>query len=182
MHPLNPLTWMRWVREFIQSWFLGIPWRDAPKAIPAIILSIVLFTTGFIAFSGGAGWRNRLLNRQFRVALERDDFPTAEIVIRRQLEADPSNLDLMYRFGLVRQNLGSDDECKLVMQGLLSKRYLPAAKWLLEYQIIGKKLTDFDEEELAEAGRVLELITDREPENRNVKMMYANYLIYEKRF
>lgn len=182
MHPLNPLTWLRWFKEFVQCWFLGIPWRDAPKAIPAIILTIVLFTTGFIAFNGGTGWRNRLLNRQFQVALERDDFPTAEIVVRRQLEAAPTDVDLMYRFGLVRQNQGFEEECKSVMQRLLTRRHLPAAKWLLEYKIIDRKLTDFEPEELEEAGRVLKLITENEPKNLGIKRLYANYLVYEKRF
>lgn len=181
MHAFNPLTWFRWIGEFIRCWFLGIPWRDAPKAIPAVILSMVLFTTAFIAFSGGAGWRNRLLDRQLRVSLDREDFPTAEIVIRRQLEADPKNVDLIHRFALVREAQSFEEEAKVLMRQLLTRRHLPAAKWLLENQIIGKKLTDFSPEELDEVGRVLQLITEREDENLGAKRMYAEYLIFEQR-
>ncbi len=181
MHALNPLTWFRWLGEFIRCWFLGIPWRDAPKAIPAVILSMVLFTTAFIAFSGGAGWRNRLLDRQLRVSLEREDFPTAEIVIRRQLEADPKNVELIHRFALVREAQSFEEEAKVVMRQLLTRRHLPAAKWLLENQIIGKKLTDFSPAELDEVGRVLQLITEREKKNFGAKRMYAEYLIFEQR-
>ena len=186
MHALNPLTWFRWLGEFIRCWFLGIPWRDAPKAIPAVILSMVLFTTAFIAFSGGAQqplarWRNRLLDRQLRVSLEREDFPTAEIVIRRQLEADPKNVELIHRFALVREAQSFEEEAKVVMRQLLTRRHLPAAKWLLENQIIGKKLTDFSPAELDEVGRVLQLITEREGKNFGAKRMYAEYLIFEQR-
>ncbi|QEF99565.1 Tetratricopeptide repeat protein [Stieleria maiorica] len=181
MHFLNPLAWFRWMGEFVRCWFLGIPWRDAPKAIPAIILSLVLFTTGFIAFSGGAGWRNRQLERQLRVALDREDFPTAEIVIRRQLEADPSNVQLIHRFALVREAQSFEEEAKVLMRRLLTRRHLPAAKWLLENQIIGKKLNDFEPEELDEIGTVLELITESENDNLGVKRMYAEYLVYRQR-
>ncbi|QDV43302.1 Tetratricopeptide repeat protein [Stieleria neptunia] len=181
MHAFNPLTWFRWMGEFIRCWFLGIPWRDAPKAIPAVILSMVLFTTAFIAFSGGAGWRNRLLDRQLQVSLEREDFPTAEIVIRRQLEADPKNVELIHRFALVREAQSFEEEAKALMRQLMTRRHLPAAKWLLENEIIGKKLTDFSSEELDEVGRVLQLITEREDKNLGAKRMYAEYLIFEQR-
>lgn len=179
MNPFNPLNWLRWCGEFIRVWFLGIPWRDAPKAIPAIILSIVLFTTGFIAFNSGAGWRNRLLDRQLRVSLEREDFPTAEIVMRRQLEADPANVDLIHRFALVREAQSFEDEAKALMRQLLTRRHVPAARWLLEHEVIGNKLTDFDSEELEEVGTVLKLIAENERDNLAVKRMYAEYLIFE---
>lgn len=181
MQALNPINWLRWSFEFVHAWFLGIPWRDAPKAIPAIILSIILFTTGFIAFSGGAGWRNRLLDRQLQVSIDRDDFPTAEIVIRRQLEADQNNVDLVYRFAIVRDAQSFTDEATALMRQLLKRRYLQAAKWLLANQLIGRKWTDFDDESRKEAGQVLALISENEPNNVAVKKMYAEYLIFEQR-
>jgi tetratricopeptide (TPR) repeat protein len=182
MQAFNPLNWIRWFSEFVHVWFLGIPWRDAPKAIPAIILSIVLFTTGFIAFSGGTGWRNRLLDRQLQVSLDRDDFPTAEIVIRRQLEGDPDNVDLVYRFAMVRDAQSFTEEATVLMRQLLARRYLPAAKWLLQNELVGNKWTDFDDTKLEQAGQVLALISEREPNNFGVKKMYAEYLIFEKRY
>jgi tetratricopeptide (TPR) repeat protein len=181
MNILNPLTWARWITEFIHEWFQGIPWRDAPKAIPAVILTIVLFTTGFIAFSGGAGWRNRLLDRQLNVSLEREDYPTAEIVIKRQLEADPNNADLVYRYAMVRDAQSSTEEAKVLMRRLLNRRYLPAAQWLLQNHLIGKKWTDFDEEQLDEAGQILELINGAKEDNLPVKKMYTEYLIFRQR-
>lgn len=181
MQALNPLNWLRWAFEFLRAWFLGIPWRDAPKAIPAIILSIILFTTGFIAFSGGAGWRNRLLDRQLQVSIDRDDFPTAEIVIRRQLEADQDNVDLVYRFAMIRDAQSFTEEATVLMQQLLKRRYLPAAGWLLQNEMIGKKWTDFDDEQMQIAGLVLSLISEREPTNVPVKKMHAEYLIFEQR-
>lgn len=181
MNAFNPLTWLRWVSEFVQAWFVGIPWREAPKAIPAVILSVVLFTTGFIAFSDGAGWRNRLLDRQLQVSWERDDFPTAEIVLRRQLEAEPDSADLVHRFALVRDAQSFSEEAEVLMRKLLQRRYLPSAKWLLQNRMIGQKWTDFEDQELKDAGTVLKLISDAEPDNLPVKKMYAEYLIFEQR-
>lgn len=181
MNPFNPLTWFRWAGEFIQAWFLGIPWNDAPKAIPAIILSIILFITGFIAFSDGGGWRNRLLDRQRQVALARDDYPTAEIVIRRQLEAEPDSTELIHRFALIRDAQTFTDEAEVLMRKLLRRRYVPSAKWILQNRMLGQKWTDFDEQELADAGLALKLISEDDPKNVAVKKMYAEYLIFEKR-
>jgi tetratricopeptide (TPR) repeat protein len=181
MRFLNPMSWFRWFGEFIRAWFVGIPWRDAPKAIPAIILTVVIFITGFVAFSGGSGWRNRMLDRQLAVAIERDDYPTAEIVIRRQLEADPDNADLVYRFALVRNAQSQTEEARALMERLLLRRHVPAAKWLLENDFVGKKWTSLSEDKIDQFGEVLELIYDSEPGNLPVKKMYAEYLIVSER-
>ncbi|MEO1618948.1 MAG: hypothetical protein AAFV88_24065 [Planctomycetota bacterium] len=181
MNAFNPLSWMRWFGEFIRSWFLGIPWSDAPKAIPAIILSVVLFSTGFIAFSNGAGWRNRLLRRQLAVSLERDDYETAEVVIKRQLEAEPDRVDLVYLLAQVRDAQSFREEAKVLMQQLLNRRHLPAARWLLTEDLIGKKWTDLTDEELEQAGKILELINQKDEQNLAAKKMYAEFLIFEQR-
>ncbi|MCD0461694.1 tetratricopeptide repeat protein [Roseiconus lacunae] len=182
MEALNPLVWIRWCSEFVRGWFVGIPWQDAPKAIPAIVLSIVLFVTGFIAFSGGTGWRNRRLERQLMVSLERDDFPTAEIVIRRQLEADPENLELLHRFAWIRDAQSHPDEAKAIMRKLLHHGHAPAARWLLQNDMIGKKWSDFDEQQLDECGLILELISDADPKDVSVKKMYTDYAIFRHRY
>ena len=181
MQALNPIRWLTWLGEFVQLWFVGIPWRDAPKAIPAVILSVVLFTTGFIAFSGGAGWRNRQLDRQLRVSFDREDYETAEIVMRRQLEADPTNVELIHRFALIREAQSFEEEATVLMRRLLARRHLPSAKWLLDHEVIGTKVTELDPEQLDEFGEIYKLITENEPENIAVKRMYAQYLIFRQR-
>ncbi|MCC9601596.1 hypothetical protein LOC67_13645 [Stieleria sp. JC731] len=182
MESLNPLVWFRWVAEFVRGWFVGIPWRDAPKAIPAMILSIVLFVTGFIAFSGGTGWRNRRLDRQWLVSMEKDDFPTAEIVIRRQLEAEPENLELLHRFAWVRNAQNETEEATRIMRKLVQRGHVPAARWLLQNEMLGKKWTDFDEEQLDEAGLILETLTEADKKDLNLKKMYADYTIFRQRY
>ena len=179
---LNPIAWFRWVAEFISQWFHAISWSEAPKAIPAVILSVVLFSTGFIAFSDSAGWRTRLLDRQRDLSLQREDFSTAEIVLRRQLEADPSNSDLVFKFAWVRNAQSHSEEAKVLMRKLLNRRYLPAAKWLYANHILEKKFTDFQGDDLDEVGRVLGFISDREAENLTVKRQYVDYLIYRQRY
>jgi len=46
----NPLLWMRWISQFVYAWCLAVPWRDAPKAIPAIIL-VVVFVASVLTYS-----------------------------------------------------------------------------------------------------------------------------------
>ena len=182
MHILNPLTWMRWLGDFLRVYFLGLPWRETPKAIPAIILSIVLFTTGFIAFSGGAGWRNRLLDKQLEVAFESDDFPTAEIVIRRQLEADPENTDLIFNFALVRDAQSFSEEATTLMRMLVKRRNVRAADWLLQNEFLGRQWSDLSEEERDEFGLILRILSDDRPKDTAVMKMYAEYLIVTQKF
>ncbi len=183
MHFFNPLSWFRWFGEFVRCWFIAIPWRDAPKAIPAVILSMALFATGFIAFSDGAGWRNRLLNRQLKISIDREDYATAEIVIRRQLEADPTNVDLIHQFALLRQMQSFEEEATSLMRQLLARQHLDSARWLLKNELEGKnkKWTDLSQEERDEAGTILELISRNSPKNLGVKRLYAEYLVFENR-
>ncbi|MEL6107037.1 MAG: hypothetical protein AAFU85_13420, partial [Planctomycetota bacterium] len=182
MQAINPLNWMRWGAEFIRVWLMGLPWRDAPKAIPAIILTIVLFTVGFVAFSGEAGWRNQLLAKQLKLSMDREDFETAEIVLKRQLEADPENAKILYDFALVRDNQSYTEEATALMRSLVRQRHVPSATWLLVNEYIGKQWTDLDQEKKDEFGLVLSLISEEQPDNIPVTKMYAEYLIVSQRF
>ncbi len=78
---VNPLVWSRWISQFFYAWCMAIPWRDAPKAIPAIILMIVLVVTSVIAWSDTSNWRSELLNNQLQVALDQENYETAELVL-----------------------------------------------------------------------------------------------------
>ena len=121
----NPLVWMAWCRDSAVAWFSTIPWGDAPKAIPALLLTLILFIIGFVAFSRGTGWRQRLLDRQYAVAMELDDFPTAEIVVRRQLETQPTDVRLQLKFALLRDHQGFSKEADAVMVSTGSRPRIP---------------------------------------------------------
>ncbi|TWU04859.1 tetratricopeptide repeat protein [Stieleria varia] len=183
MEFVNPLQWARWLVEFFRAWLLAVPWRDAPKAIPAILLMLVMAIVGTIAMTGGAGWRNRLLNNQLAVAFDMDDYSTAEVVIRRQLDADPNNGDLLYRLAVVRDAQSHVEEAKEILRYLaLERRHLDAAKWLLEKDFIGKQWGSLTSERREEFGQILELITQQERENLKVLRLYAEYLIASEKF
>ncbi len=182
MEWINPLRWFSWVGEFFRVWFLNIPWRDAPKAIPAIILSIALFTTGFIAFSEGAGWRNRLMERQLQLALDHEDYPTAEIVLLRQLKSDPGNADLLYRYALIRDEQSFPDQARVLMRRLLGQKNIHAAKWMLSQEYLANADRKLDEEKLAEYEFILDVIHKREPKNVIVENLYANLLIQTQKY
>lgn len=180
----NPLVWIAWCRDCIVAWFSTIPWGDAPKAIPALLLTLILFIIGFIAFSQGSGWRQRLLDRQYAVAMELDDFPTAEIVVRRQLETQPTDVRLQLKFALLRDHQGFSKEADAVMMQLLDRHQRPAAQWLLDKRFVNRKFTDMTEEELQLIEKVLLLLDSEakdEGEQFRVRRVLADYYKYRKR-
>ncbi|QDT60231.1 hypothetical protein SV7mr_27510 [Stieleria bergensis] len=180
----NPLVWMAWCRDCAVAWFSTIPWGDAPKAIPALLLTLILFIIGFVAFSQGTGWRQRLLDRQYAVAMELDDFPTAEIVVRRQLETQPTDVRLQLKFALLRDHQGFSKEADAVMVQLLDRHQRPAAQWLLDKRFVNRKFTDMTEEELQLIEKVLLLLESEaqdDGEQFRIRRVLADYYRFRKR-
>lgn len=180
---LNPLNWFRWIGGFVTAWLLSIPWRDAPKAIPALVLIIVLVVTGSIALTEGSNWRARQIDRQLRRALEVDDYETAELVLRRQIQAKPQDSDLLYQLGQVLQSKeeefgeeGAGEEAAAVMRELVVTRdHEPAARWLLQQQFLGRPWGELDESEQDEFGELLQRIHRSSPNDPRVQELLANY-------
>ena len=179
----NPLAWLRWVGEFIYLWAISAPWRDAPKAIPFIALMAFLVVIGIISLSGASSqWRSGLLDKQLIDAWERDDYATAELVVRRQLAARPNEAKLAHQLAIARAAQENHDEAVEIMRQLVdTKNYLPSAKWLLRDQYIGKSWAELSDDDKREFGQLLGLISDESPDDYGVKQLYADYLIASDR-
>ncbi|MEM6366150.1 MAG: hypothetical protein AAF745_17095, partial [Planctomycetota bacterium] len=98
---INPLNWLKWGGQFMYAYLLSIPWREASKAIPALVLLIVVFVGTAIAYTGGGDLRNKQINQQLASAYDIDDFETAELLLRRQIASRPDDLDVRFRLGMV---------------------------------------------------------------------------------
>lgn len=178
----NPLSWLRWFGEFAYSWLLSIPWRDAPKAIPAIILVVVLFAASMVAWTEG-GWRNRLLNKQLNVALEQEDYETAELVLRRQLSASPTDSQIQYNLAKTMDlQLRTDDAISVMRQLAIHKQHAGAARWLLTKEYLDMKWGALSEEQRDEFGYLLQLINKKVPNDLGIKNLYADYLVAAEKF
>ena len=180
----NPLSWFRWFGEFIYSWVLSIPWRDAPKAIPAIILLVVLFAAGIAALAEG-GWRNRLLNKQLNAAKIQEDYDTAELVVRRQLSGAPHDATIAYRLGTTMYDQGRKDEAVVLMKRLANRKQYPnAAIWLVEKHYKNMMLGDLSPEEQDEFGALLRLIVTHKTDLKYLKYeaLYGDYLVARKKY
>ncbi|QDT13120.1 hypothetical protein [Planctomycetes bacterium K23_9] len=179
---INPLAWMRWFAEFVYLWTVSAPWRDAPKAIPFIVLMALLTIAGFISFSDASQWRGRLLDTQLSKAWERDDFATAELVLRRKLSTRPDDSKLLHQLALTRDAQEKHDEATSIMRQLAEqKKHVVSAEWLLRDQYVGKSWGELDDEKKAEFGRLLKLISEEKPKDFGVKQLYADYLIASDR-
>ena len=178
----NPLVWFRWLSQFFYAWCLAIPWRDAPKAIPAIILMIVLVVTSVIAWSDTSNWRSELLNSQLQVALDQENYESAELVLRRQLRRRPDDTQVLHRLALVLDAQGEADQAAELMRQLSMVRSdAPASRWLLEKQFLGKNWVELTETERNEFGRLLEVLHKDEPDDVPVQQLYAEYLMASER-
>jgi hypothetical protein len=80
MKYLNPIQWMQWWGQFLASWAFSLPWLNAVMALPAVVLIMVLSASYFISNSTKSDWRNNLLNKQLLVAIDAEDYKTAELV------------------------------------------------------------------------------------------------------
>lgn len=179
---LNPLVWLRWLGQFVSAWLLSIPWADAPKAIPALILVIVVTVTGFIALTG-SGFRSRRVNRQLASAFEVDDFETAELMLRRQIAADPDDPDLRYRLAMARDEQGARDEALAIMRDLVAQLdHAEAARWILTNEYIEQSgaetkraWNELSLEEQDEYGELLELLHEETPDQIGISDALARY-------
>ncbi|TWT84826.1 Tetratricopeptide repeat protein [Planctomycetes bacterium CA13] len=174
----NPIQWFGWIGQFIRAWVASLPLQQIPKAIPAFVLLMVLLITGIVAYSDGNRWRSNLMGKQFKAAWDADDYETAELVLRRQIKERPDDTQLVFRLALARDEQDAREDAIEMMRGLVySRKYQPAARWLLQNKFVGGKWTELEPEEQAELGQLLQLLHEETPDDFQIKRLYADYLI-----
>lgn len=180
---LNPLQWVKWGGQFVYLWTVSIPWRRVSAGIPAIGLTSGLLLLTFLAYSDGGSWRRNLLTDQTNTAFQREDFDTAELLIRRKIASGDDSTATLYQLAIARSQGNEQNEALSLMRDLaLNRRSDEAAMWLVEELYLGKKWTDLDVEGQAEFGRLLSLLAEENPKDLGIKQLYADYLIASSRF
>jgi Flp pilus assembly protein TadD len=179
----NPLLWLRWTSQFFYAWSLAIPWRDAPKAIPALILVVVLGVAGVIAWSDTSNWRSQLLNNQLQVALDQENYATAELVLLRQLRRRPDDTQLLHRLALVLDAKGESERAAELMREMSKvKLDTDASRWLLNREFLGKDWASLSEEQREEFGRLLKILHEEKRDDLAIQQLYAEYLIAAEKY
>ncbi len=174
----NPLNWLRWFREFAFSWAMSLPVGNLPRALPAVLVVIALAVGLIVSRSGINGWRNDLIGRQFIAAWQVDDLPTAELVLRRQLDKRPEDADLLYKLAVIRDSRDATDEAtQLMRQLVVVKRHEQAARWLLSKNYLSEKWDALDERQRVEFGQLLDLVHEESPKDLAITQLYGEYLI-----
>lgn len=175
---LNPSNWFLWIRQFAFAWLMGIRWRGAAMAIPAIVVLLLLATGTTLTWSQSNDWRNGLIKQQIGGAAQREDLETEDLLLRRRLRSDPNNGDLRYRRGIIRENMDEHDEAVEIMQSLAKEQgHGRAAMWLLENAFDLEKSKDWDEDQLEEFGKVTALAVSEFPHHLGANMLHAEYLV-----
>jgi tetratricopeptide (TPR) repeat protein len=183
MKYLNPLQWMRWFGQFVASWALSLPWLNTFMALPAVILMMALLATFIISTSTKSEWRNNLLNKQLIVALQAEDSKTAELVISRQLLTRPDDADLLFRFGLAKQENGDKETAMKIMESLAAmKNHQDAARFVIREKFISKEWAKVSISDRQQFGNLLELVVKGTPGDTQMRQLYAEYLMAVENF
>tara|TARA_R110002049_G_scaffold72490_2_gene187209 strand:- start:242296 stop:243900 length:1605 start_codon:yes stop_codon:yes gene_type:complete len=178
----NPLAWGRWFGQFFYFWAVSVNWKEAPRTIPAIIVMMVLGVSAAIVYTGESDWRSRLLDQQFATAWTAEDYTTAELVIRRKMEGQREDSDLLFRLAMAREKQDNVEEAAELMRKLVAtKEYEDAARWLLSEEYVGKKWSDLTIGQRKEFGELLALINRESPNDVGIQQLYADYLIASDR-
>ena len=114
----NPLAWGRWFGQFFV--FLGCLGQlerstEDDSGDPGDDVSGVFAA---IVYTGESDWRSRLLDRQFSTAWTAEDYTTAELVIRRKMEGDREDSELLFRLAIARAKQEENEEAKGLMRQL----------------------------------------------------------------
>ncbi|CAD72638.1 MAG TPA: hypothetical protein DDX19_22770 [Rhodopirellula baltica] len=178
----NPLQWFKWFGQWFVAWFRTIPWKRASTAIPALALTVALAILLFVSTGKNVSWRNQLIREQLADAFERDDYKTADLLIRRQIDEGDESAETLYRLAVARNQQDETEEAQSLMRGLVAQQRDPrAARWLLQELYEQKKWADLENEEQREFGQLLRLLSEELPDDLGIKKAYADYLIRTNR-
>jgi predicted Zn-dependent protease len=179
---LNPLQWFKWFGQWFVAWFRTIPWKRASTAIPALALTIALAILLFVSTGENVSWRNQLIRDQLASALERDDYKTADLLIRRQIEEGDESAETLFRLAVARHQQDQTEEAYALMRGLVAQQRDPrAARWLLQELYDQKKWADLEDAEQREFGQLLRFLSEETPDDLGIKQAYADYLVRTNR-
>jgi len=180
---LNPIQWMRWFWQFVYFWGISVPWRSVSAGIPAILLCAGLATLSFFAFTDGGSWRRNLIKGQLENSLLREEYDTADLLIRRQIEEGDQSAETMFIYAENLERQGKTDEAIALMRQLASTRQNDAAaRWLVQELYQGTTWPELDNDQRKEFGELLTLLSQQRPDDLGVKQLYANYLIAAERY
>ena len=181
----NPMTWIHWAGEFFFAWVTTFPRRKLLPALPALLL-LVLTISGLIVFGiSDNDWRYSSVVSQLEAARTAEDYPTAELLLRRLLAARGNDPNLLYSLAVVRDKQGASAEARELMITLSkSSRGSLAARWLLANHFSQIKWAELDANEKIEFGRLLAMILDKEREdpNPNILRLYAVCLLETQQY
>ncbi|MCC9655658.1 hypothetical protein [Rhodopirellula halodulae] len=178
----NPLQWFKWLGQWFVAWFRTIPWKRAGTAVPAIGLTIALAILLFVSSGENVSWRSQLIRDQLADAFERDDYQTAELLIRRQMEEGDESADTLFRYAVARHQQDETEEAYSLMRGLVGQQRDPkAARWLLQELYDKKKWADLEDAEQREFGQLLQFLSEETPDDLGIKQAYADYLVRTNR-
>ncbi|EMI56593.1 hypothetical protein [Rhodopirellula sallentina] len=180
---LNPIQWMRWFGQFVYFWAISIPWKNISHGIPAILLCAALATLGFFAFTDGGSWRRNLIKEELSNAVLSEDFETADLLLRRQLEGGDQTAETLFAYAenLDRQEK-ADEAITMMRQLAFERRNDAAAMWLVRKLYEGKSWQELKTDDRREFGKLLALLNQSRPDNLGIKQLYANYLIADERY
>jgi tetratricopeptide (TPR) repeat protein len=178
LYYINPLTWLGWVAQFIQSWVLGFKWGAIPAAIPAILVLVTMLVGTSLVYSSSRAWRERLVEGHMINAYSEENYEVVEMLLKRQIRTNPDDEQLQMRLASAYESMEKQDEAREIFRTLaFDKASGRAAMWLLEKDYDREKAAEWPEEKTAEFGELTRVALVEFPENKQLNAFRAGYLM-----
>lgn len=179
---INPLTWLKWISQFLFVWLVGIRWRGLAAAVPAIVVLLLMLVGATISWSSSNRWRNDMVARQTADAFAQEEYEVAELLLRRRLRESPGDSTITLQLAKTYDAMGRGDEAREVFreQALEQENGL-AAIWLLDNDFKTEDAKDWSEEKVNEFGKLAEIALKEKPDNLRLHGIRANFLLRERR-
>ena len=179
---LNPLSWFRRLGQFAALWCGSIPWTRFVAGVPALLVSVLIVVLFVLSSSEEDTYRRAIVDAGLQDAVLREDFNTADLLLRRKVMEGDDRTKVLLQLANVRDQMGESEEALDLMRRLVAERSSDdAAMWLLKELYEGKSWTDLEPNEQDEFGQLLTLLEKNRPKDMGIKQNYANYLIAANR-
>ncbi|MEL7336426.1 MAG: hypothetical protein AAFN70_09525, partial [Planctomycetota bacterium] len=175
---MNPLRLPRLFGQFIKSWAISAPWKQAWATVPALLALLLVGFFVFVRPDDGLGGEKRIYEEQYRKAVARGDYQRAELASLRLQDLDGTDRIYQLQYAKTLAQLGRDDEARRRMQQLVAEnQYADAALWLLNDEFgTNEKMAAVSEDISGPAAQRYEYLLNLLHEQRPREQIFTNKL------
>lgn len=180
---VNPLTWLKWISQFLFVWFVGIRWKGLTAAVPAILVLLLMVVGTTLAWSSSNRWRDVLVANQMKDAAAQEEYEVVDLLLQRQLRDSPDDAMLKMQQAQNYDAMGRGEEARTVFRDLtFEEQNGKAAYWLMKNDFDIEQTKDWSKEQVDDFAALAEIALLDRPNDLQLHGIRANYLMRERKF